>query len=149
MGILPGLFQPWLGKKGWGRVDFVAFWSCWCPRLSFAAKGNGKDFFGVAEHRFPPLLQVHPQDPCSPDRGWRDAGRNWQSIRRPWQCQEACGWKYWFMFSKDVLSDGGNLPVKACFFPRTGVTLCGAFFPDTECCESHISQDSWSFEGKK
>lgn len=32
---------------------------------------------------------------------------------------------------------------------RISTTLCFAFFSDTECCETHFSQDSWSFEGKK
>lgn len=52
------------------------------------------------------------------------------------------------MFSKDVLSDGGNLTVEAWYFLRISVTLCCAFFSDTKCCESHLSQDFCNFGGK-
>lgn len=52
------------------------------------------------------------------------------------------------MLSKNVLSNGGNLAVEAWSFLRISVIWCRAFFSDTEFCESHHSQDSWSFEGK-
>lgn len=44
---------------------------------------------------------------------------------------------------------GENLAVEAWSFLRISATLCCASFSDTKCCESHLSQDYWSFEGKK
>lgn len=52
------------------------------------------------------------------------------------------------MLFKDVLSNGGNLTVEGWSFLRISVTLCCTLFSDTKCCEFHLSQDSWSFEGK-
>lgn len=52
------------------------------------------------------------------------------------------------MLSKGVLSNGGNLIVEGWSFLRISVTLCCTFFSDTKCCESHLSQDFCSFEGK-
>lgn len=46
-------------------------------------------------------------------------------------------WKYWFGFSKDVLSHGGNLSAESCSLLRPSTALCCAFFSHTICCDSH------------
>jgi len=47
---------------------FCGFLVRLAPWTVLRCKGSGKDFFGVAEHPFPPVLQVSPEDRCP--SGW-------------------------------------------------------------------------------